>query len=73
MFNNEQWLSSKLPPNWYQRRKIALGIARGLLYLHEECSSQIVHCDIKPQTDACSRENFANVNSKGTFSLLPKL
>ncbi|KAM2691406.1 hypothetical protein EV2_005812 [Malus domestica] len=51
----EQWLSSKLPcfedsmTNWHQRRQIALGIAKGLLYLHEECSSQIVHCGIKPQ------------------------
>ena len=26
-----------------------MGIARGLLYLHEECSTQIIHCDIKPQ------------------------
>ncbi|KAF6151897.1 hypothetical protein GIB67_010471 [Kingdonia uniflora] len=25
------------------------GIARGLVYLHEECNSQIIHCNIKPQ------------------------
>ncbi|KAK9123072.1 hypothetical protein Sjap_012674 [Stephania japonica] len=36
-------------PNWYQRNQIVLGIARGLAYLHEECSNQIIHCDIKPQ------------------------
>ncbi|XP_062083931.1 G-type lectin S-receptor-like serine/threonine-protein kinase LECRK3 [Humulus lupulus] len=35
-------------PSWYQRKQIALGIARGLFYLHEECSNQIIHCDIKP-------------------------
>ncbi|TYI80219.1 hypothetical protein E1A91_D05G073000v1, partial [Gossypium mustelinum] len=28
-------------PRWSQRTQIALGIARGLLYLHEECSTQI--------------------------------
>nr|KJB55324.1 hypothetical protein B456_009G070900 [Gossypium raimondii] len=28
-------------PSWSQRTQIALGIARGLLYLHEECSTQI--------------------------------
>ncbi|TQD89853.1 hypothetical protein C1H46_024619 [Malus baccata] len=28
-------------PKWFERRHIALGIARGLLNLHEECSSQI--------------------------------
>ncbi|XP_057513877.1 G-type lectin S-receptor-like serine/threonine-protein kinase LECRK3 [Actinidia eriantha] len=36
-------------PNWYQRTQVALGIARGLVYLHEECSTPIIHCDIKPQ------------------------
>ncbi|KAF8396068.1 hypothetical protein HHK36_017680 [Tetracentron sinense] len=38
-----------LRPDWNLRAKIAFGIARGLLYLHKECSSQIIHCDIKPQ------------------------
>ncbi|KAF6135223.1 hypothetical protein GIB67_035294 [Kingdonia uniflora] len=36
-------------PDWYQRIQIAFGIAQGIIYLHEECSSQIIHCDIKPQ------------------------
>lgn len=36
-------------PTWDKRVEIALGIARGLLYLHEECETQIIHCDIKPQ------------------------
>jgi serine/threonine protein kinase len=36
-------------PHWNQRIQIAFGIARGLMYLHEECSTQIIHCDIKPQ------------------------
>ncbi|XP_058222119.1 G-type lectin S-receptor-like serine/threonine-protein kinase LECRK3 [Rhododendron vialii] len=36
-------------PDWYQRVQVALGIARGLVYLHEECTTPIIHCDIKPQ------------------------
>ena len=36
-------------PHWNQRVKIAFGIAKGLMYLHEECSTQIIHCDVKPQ------------------------
>ncbi|KAF8083760.1 hypothetical protein N665_0754s0016 [Sinapis alba] len=36
-------------PNWKDRRRIAVEIARGILYLHEECCEQIIHCDIKPQ------------------------
>ncbi|GLT82284.1 hypothetical protein SLE2022_006810 [Rubroshorea leprosula] len=32
-------------PSWYRRTQIASGTARGLVYLHEECSNQIIHCD----------------------------
>lgn len=35
--------------DWKLRVRIAMGIARGILYLHEECRTQIIHCDIKPQ------------------------
>ncbi|KAM1074930.1 hypothetical protein PS2_019531 [Malus domestica] len=36
-------------PCWEERMRIARNIARGFLYLHEECDTQIIHCDIKPQ------------------------
>ncbi|XP_059651801.1 G-type lectin S-receptor-like serine/threonine-protein kinase LECRK2 [Cornus florida] len=36
-------------PDWDKRVQMAFAIARGLMYLHEECSIQIIHCDIKPQ------------------------
>ncbi|KAI4338186.1 hypothetical protein L6164_016530 [Bauhinia variegata] len=35
--------------DWRKRYEIALGMARGLAYLHEECLEWILHCDIKPQ------------------------
>ncbi|ONK63195.1 uncharacterized protein A4U43_C07F12380 [Asparagus officinalis] len=35
--------------DWKMRYKIALGTARGLSYLHEECRDCIIHCDIKPE------------------------
>lgn len=35
--------------NWKTRYHIALGTARGLVYLHEKCRDCIIHCDIKPQ------------------------
>ncbi|XP_030447747.1 G-type lectin S-receptor-like serine/threonine-protein kinase LECRK3 [Syzygium oleosum] len=41
--------TSESRPRWNQRCQIASAIARGLLYLHEECTVQIIHCDIKPQ------------------------
>ncbi|KAL5972457.1 hypothetical protein ACLOJK_021868 [Asimina triloba] len=35
--------------SWETRYQIALGIAKGLAYLHEECRECILHCDIKPE------------------------
>ncbi|KAK2424470.1 G-type lectin S-receptor serine/threonine-protein kinase [Trifolium repens] len=35
--------------DWKMRYQIALGIARGLIYLHEKCEDCIIHNDIKPE------------------------
>ncbi|GLJ20011.1 hypothetical protein SUGI_0362870 [Cryptomeria japonica] len=35
--------------NWKKRFQIALGTARGLFYLHEECRGHIIHNDVKPE------------------------
>jgi hypothetical protein len=35
--------------NWTARYQIALGVARGLAYLHSSCRDCIIHCDIKPE------------------------
>ena len=34
--------------NWEKRFKIAMGTAKGLAYLHEDCLEWILHCDVKP-------------------------
>jgi hypothetical protein len=34
---------------WSARYQIAIGVARGLCYLHESCRECIIHCDIKPE------------------------
>ncbi|KAG5543585.1 hypothetical protein RHGRI_016356 [Rhododendron griersonianum] len=35
--------------DWEKRFDIAVGSARGLAYLHEECLEWVLHCDVKPQ------------------------
>ncbi|TQD89849.1 hypothetical protein C1H46_024615 [Malus baccata] len=55
---------------WYQRQKIALGTARGLLYLHEECNNQIIHCDIKPQNILLDDSFTAKISDFGLAKLL---
>ncbi|XP_031100249.1 protein NSP-INTERACTING KINASE 3-like [Ipomoea triloba] len=33
--------------DWLRRKRIALGTARGLVYLHEQCDPKIIHRDVK--------------------------
>lgn len=57
-------------PNWYKRMQIAFGTARGLFYLHEECKSQIIHCDIKPQNILLDDTFNARISDFGLAKLL---
>jgi hypothetical protein len=41
--------SGSITLSWKIKYQIAVGIAKGLAYLHEECRDCIIHCDIKPQ------------------------
>ncbi|XP_021278516.1 G-type lectin S-receptor-like serine/threonine-protein kinase LECRK2, partial [Herrania umbratica] len=67
-----KFLFANARPNWYQRIEIAFGIARGLFYLHEECSSQIIHCDIKPQNILLDDSFSAKISDFGLAKLLKK-
>jgi hypothetical protein len=60
--------SSKL--SWEQRYSIALGIARGLAYLHEECKDCIVHCDMKPDNVLLDAELCPKIADFGMAKLL---
>ncbi|XP_055823314.1 G-type lectin S-receptor-like serine/threonine-protein kinase SD2-5 [Solanum dulcamara] len=48
----DRWIYQKNQENgltWHARRRIITDIAKGLAYLHDECSQKIIHLDIKPQ------------------------
>ncbi|CAN6333053.1 unnamed protein product [Urochloa humidicola] len=34
---------------WRARHRVAVGVAKGLAYLHGECRDRIIHCDVKPE------------------------
>ncbi|KAJ1270138.1 hypothetical protein BS78_06G032000 [Paspalum vaginatum] len=55
---------------WNLRAQLALGVARGLLYLHEECCTQIIHCDIKPQNILLDDNFTAKISDFGLAKLL---
>ncbi|XP_077213631.1 G-type lectin S-receptor-like serine/threonine-protein kinase LECRK4 [Tasmannia lanceolata] len=59
-------------PSWGHRAEVALGVARGLLYLHEECETQIIHCDIKPQNVLLDDQYTAKIADFGLAKLLLK-
>ncbi|GJX39244.1 probable LRR receptor-like serine/threonine-protein kinase [Tanacetum coccineum] len=40
-------LKGKPSLDWNARKRIAIGAARGLLYLHEQCDPKIIHRDVK--------------------------
>jgi hypothetical protein len=60
--------SSKL--SWELRYSIALGIARGLAYLHEGCKDCIVHCDMKPDNILLDEELCPKIADFGMAKLL---
>ncbi|CAH8363430.1 unnamed protein product [Eruca vesicaria subsp. sativa] len=57
-------------PSWEDRRRIAIEIARGILYLHEECTEQIIHCDIKPQNILLDEFYSPRISDFGLAKLL---
>uniref|UniRef100_A0ACD5Y9P4 Uncharacterized protein n=1 Tax=Avena sativa TaxID=4498 RepID=A0ACD5Y9P4_AVESA len=60
--------STKL--TWDLRYHIALGIARGLSYLHEECRECIIHCDMKPDNVLLDSEFCPKIADFGMAKLL---
>jgi serine/threonine protein kinase len=57
-------------PCWDERMGIARNVARGILYLHEECEQQIIHCDIKPQNILMDESGCAKISDFGLAKLL---
>ncbi|KAL6840322.1 hypothetical protein ACP4OV_030132 [Aristida adscensionis] len=62
--------SSSMSLNWKTRHQIAVGIAKGLAYLHEECRDCIIHCDIKPQNILLDASFVPKVADFGLAKLL---
>ncbi|XXG65310.1 hypothetical protein AAC387_Pa05g3044 [Persea americana] len=57
-------------PNWNDRVRIAMDIARGIIYLHEDCETPIIHCDIKPQNILMDEFYRAKISDFGLAKLM---
>ncbi|WCJ40549.1 G-type lectin S-receptor-like serine/threonine-protein kinase SD2-5 [Euphorbia peplus] len=58
--------------DWDTRYNIAIGMAKGLAYLHEECEVKIVHCDIKPENVLLDDNFTAKVSDFGLAKLMSR-
>ncbi|XP_047327078.1 G-type lectin S-receptor-like serine/threonine-protein kinase SD2-5 [Impatiens glandulifera] len=56
--------------DWNTRFNIALGTAKGLAYLHEDCDVKIIHCDIKPENVLLDDNYNARVSDFGLAKLM---
>lgn len=72
----DQWLFAEAHKRsqltWDVRCKIALGIARGLAYLHHDSREKVIHLDIKPQNILLDESFNAKVADFGLSRLVNK-
>ncbi|CAL5070485.1 unnamed protein product [Urochloa decumbens] len=57
---------------WRSRCKVAVGVAKGLAYLHHECLEWIVHCDVKPENILLDAELDPKITDFGLVKLLSR-
>ncbi|XP_020087853.1 LEAF RUST 10 DISEASE-RESISTANCE LOCUS RECEPTOR-LIKE PROTEIN KINASE-like 2.5 [Ananas comosus] len=64
--------TSNRPFSWDKLNEIALGVARGIDYLHRGCDMQILHFDIKPHNILLDQHFNPKVSDFGLAKLYPK-
>ncbi|KAL8505741.1 hypothetical protein ACS0TY_016817 [Phlomoides rotata] len=62
---------SNLEFSWKVRRRICIGVARGLAFLHEEVQPHIVHRDIKASNVLLDKDFTAKISDFGLAKLFP--
>ncbi|KAL8053631.1 hypothetical protein ABFX02_05G085200 [Erythranthe guttata] len=61
--------SNRITLEWEKLKDIALGIAKGIEYLHEGCDQQILYFDIKPQ-NVLEQSAVTMIAARGTMGYI---
>nr|GEY48942.1 protein kinase-like domain, concanavalin A-like lectin/glucanase domain protein [Tanacetum cinerariifolium] len=64
--------SSNSHLGWEKLHQIAVGIARGLEYLHRGCNTRILHFDIKPHNILLDQDFCPKISDFGLAKLFPE-
>jgi hypothetical protein len=64
--------AEELTLGWRSRYKIAVGVAKGLAYLHHECLEWILHCDVKPENILLDAALEPKITGFGLVKLLSR-
>ncbi|XP_015698694.2 putative receptor protein kinase ZmPK1 [Oryza brachyantha] len=64
--------NSKILLDWKQRFNIALGVAKGLAYLHHECLEWVIHCNLKPENILLDENLEPKITDFGLAKLLSR-
>ncbi|XP_020104338.1 G-type lectin S-receptor-like serine/threonine-protein kinase At1g34300 [Ananas comosus] len=76
LFRRPAAAATDAPPlpllDWNIRYRIALGVARAIAYLHEECLEWVLHCDIKPENILLEDDFCPKVSDFGLSKLATK-
>ncbi|KAL7260444.1 hypothetical protein ACSBR1_006162 [Camellia fascicularis] len=71
-FINDENTSTKQQLGWETLYQIAIGIARGLEYLHRGCNTRILHFDIRPHNILLDEDFCPKISHFGLAKLRPK-